>query len=224
MGSARCGRGLRTRPGPTTRLLRLWQVCPTSRSRGGIGIPPGAWLFFIDADAAFRAQTEPCTARDPLSPAPMHCDALPWHENGTDGRGLGTARCATAVKAMVSFHATIFRDRHRDPSLLNMWPFGLFAIRHDAFGLDWLERVASRLESELLLCRLSSIPERKAAYWVTTDSDKCKIWPNDKHFARHFLHLTSGTDENVKESEDATEAFLGMVEQETARLRTLGSA
>eukprot|EP00439_Symbiodinium_sp_Y106_P070041 s823_g12.t1 len=29
-------------------------------------IPPGAWLFFIDADAAFRAQTEPCTARDPL--------------------------------------------------------------------------------------------------------------------------------------------------------------
>ncbi|CAE7625040.1 unnamed protein product [Symbiodinium sp. KB8] len=99
-----------------------------------------------------------------------------------------------------------------------MWPFGLFAIRHDAFGLDWLERVASRLESELLLCRLSSIPERKAAYWVTTDSDKCKIWPNDKHFARHFLHLTSGTDENVKESEDATEAFLGMVEQ-ASRIR-----
>ncbi|CAE7728234.1 Tmem107, partial [Symbiodinium microadriaticum] len=78
-------------------------------------IPPGAWLFFIDADAAFRAQTEPCTARDPLSPA------------------------------MVSFHATIFRDRH-------------------------------------------------------------------------FLHLTSGTDENVKESED--EAYPPL----DGLLRMLGTA
>ncbi|CAE7256002.1 pmpB [Symbiodinium sp. CCMP2592] len=101
-------------------------------------IPPGAWLFFIDADAAFRAQTEPCTARDPLSPAPMHCDALPWHENGTDGRGLGTARCATAVKAMASFHATIFRDRHRDPSLLNLASCYGFRVKGYRDVLFWV--------------------------------------------------------------------------------------
>ena len=38
------------------------------------------------------------------------------------------------------------------------------------------------------------------------------------------LNPLTRTQENVKESEDATEAFLGMVEQETARLRALGAA
>ena len=117
-------------------------------------IAPGTWLFFIDADAAFKASVTPCAPAPSLSP--MHCDALAWHGNTTQGRG----KCPSSIRALAAFHGNVFRYSGRDPSLLNLWPFGLFAVRHDAFGLDWLERVASRLESELLLCRLSSIPER----------------------------------------------------------------
>ncbi|CAE7220469.1 unnamed protein product [Symbiodinium natans] len=175
-------------------------------------IAPGTWLFFIDADAAFKASVTPCAPAPSLSP--MHCDALAWHGNTTQGRG----KCPSSIRALAAFHGNVFRYSGRDPSLLNLWPFGLFAVRHDAFGLDWLERVASRLESELLLCRLSSIPERKAAFWVTTPADKCKIWPNDQWFSSYFLHLTSGTEENIKGDAARTEAFLEMVERESRAL------